>query len=357
MTATYDDARAANFGQRMLEVLNHAALALMTSLGHRTGLFDVMSRMPPASSGKIAMASRLSERYVREWLGAMVTAGVVEYYPQHKTYHLPAEHAASLTRQSNPANLAATAQWIGVLAGAEEDVLEAFHHGKGVPYSSYPRFHEVMAEESAQTVVSGLQEYILPLVPDLPGNLAKGIDVLDVGCGSGGALLRMAELYPTSRFVGYDFSEESIRSAHREAHHAGVRNVRFEVRDVATIEDDAAFDLVTAFDAIHDQARPGQVLHNIRRSLRPRGLFLMQEIRASTHVHQNIDHPMAPFLYTISCMHCMSVSLANGGPGLGATWGRESALAMLRLAGFGNVRVEQLPHDIMNDYYIAAPRA
>ena len=101
--------------------------------------------------------------------------------------------------------------------------------------------------------------------------------------------------------------------------------------------------------------RPDVVLRNVARALRPGGLFLMQEISGSGHVHKDIEHPLGPFLYTISCMHCMSVSLAGGGPGLGAMWGQDTALRMLRDAGFGDVRVEALPHDIMNFYYVARP--
>jgi hypothetical protein len=97
------------------------------------------------------------------------------------------------------------------------------------------------------------------------------------------------------------------------------------------------------------------VLANIRRALRPDGLFLMQDIAASTHVHGNLQHPVGAFIYTISCMHCMSVSLAGGGPGLGAAWGKELALEMLADAGFDCVDVKQLPHDIMNYYYLAKP--
>ncbi len=205
------------FGQKMLSVMNSAGLALMTSLGHRTGLFDTMADLPASTSDQIAARSGLSERYVREWLGAMVTGGVVEYDAAAKTYRLPPEHAAWLTREASPNNMAGSLQWVAVLGYVEDQVLEAFRHGKGVPYSAYHRFHEVMAEESAQTVVAGLSQHILPLVPELEARLKAGIDVLDVGCGSGRALIYLARQFPASRFVGYDFSDEGIAAATREA--------------------------------------------------------------------------------------------------------------------------------------------
>jgi SAM-dependent methyltransferase len=312
-----------------------------------------MARLPAASVDAIALEAGLNARYVREWLGAMTTGGIVEYDERADTYHLPPEHAACLTRAARPNNLAVTAQWIAVLGAVEDWVVEAFKHGRGVPYSAYERFHEVMAAESDQTTVAGLEEHIVPVVPGLRERLTAGIDVLDVGCGCGRALLRLAEVFPASRFMGFDLSPEAIRTLRVEAAQRGLTNVRGETVDAARMTSERAFDLVTAFDAIHDQARPDLVLRNIARALRPGGVFLMQDIAASSDVHGNRDHPLGPFIYTISCMHCMSVSLANGGMGLGAAWGRELALRMLREAGFRRVRVESLPHDLLNSYYVA----
>jgi ubiquinone/menaquinone biosynthesis C-methylase UbiE len=355
MTAPVDQTKQEAFGQKMLTVMNDAALALMMSLGHRTGLFDVMARLPPATSEQIAAAAGLSERYVREWLGAMVTGGVVEYDAAGKTHRLPPEHAAWLTREASPNNLAGSLQWVAVLGYVEDQVLDAFEHGKGVPYSAYHRFHEVMAEESAQTVVAGLSQHILPLVSGLERRLKGGIDVLDIGCGSGRALIYLARQFPASRFVGYDFSDEGVAAARREAQAQQAANARFAVVDVAAMPDAQAFDLITAFDAIHDQAQPDAVLRNIRRALKPGGVFLMQDISGSSNLAEDVRHPVGTFLYTVSCMHCLSVSLAHGGPGLGAMWGKELAVRMLREAGFADVRVETLPHDMMNYYYIARP--
>lgn len=343
------------FGQTMVDTINHAGLALMISLGHRSGLFDVMSRLPAATSQAIAAEAGLSERYVREWLGAMTTGGIVEYLVDDRTYHLPPEHVAWLTRAASPNNIASSMQWVSVLGHVEDQVLEAFRHGRGVPYSAYHRFHEVMAEESGQTVVAALFDHILPLIPDLPARLTQGIAVLDVGCGSGRALNEMAARFPHSRFTGYDASPEAVAAATAEATRRGLANIRFEARDVAELGDKAAFDLITAFDAIHDQARPDAVLRNVASALKPGGSFLMQDISGSSHVHTDKSHPFGPFLYTISCMHCMSVSLANGGPGLGAMWGKQTATEMLAAAGFHQVRIESLPHDPLNFFYIGSP--
>ncbi len=210
-----------------------------------------------------------------------------------------------------------------------------------------------MAEESGQTVVSALIDSILPLVPGLVDDLRSGINVLDVGCGCGRALNLMAKTFPKSKFIGYDFSEEAISVCSTEAKNLGLTNVRFEEKDVTILQTDCQYDLITAFDAIHDQVRPDQVLSGIAKALKSDGTFLMQDIAASSHVQKNITHPIGPLLYTISCMHCMTVSLAHNGAGLGTAWGEEKAHEMLREAGFTRVAAKKLQHDFLNIYYIA----
>jgi len=185
----------------------------MTSIGHRTGLFDTMAGMPPATSAQIAAAAGLDERYVREWLGAMVTGGIVECQPRTGSYHLPTEHAACLTRATTPNNIAAFAQYIPQLGTVEDPIVGCFEQGGGVPYAAFPRFQELMAEDSGQTVLPALLDTILPLVPGLIERMRAGIDVMDVGCGSGRALNLMARTFPKSRFTGYDFLEEGFGAA------------------------------------------------------------------------------------------------------------------------------------------------
>jgi 2-polyprenyl-3-methyl-5-hydroxy-6-metoxy-1,4-benzoquinol methylase len=129
--------------------------------------------------------------------------------------------------------------------------------------------------------------------------------------------------------------------------------VEHEVRDVTALALEERFDLITAFDAIHDQAHPAQVLAGIARALRPGGTFLMVDIRASSNLEDNLEHPLATMLYTTSTMHCMTVSLAQGGAGLGTVWGEQLARQMLAEAGFGSVEVKSVEGDIFNSYFVA----
>ena len=164
---TLNQARAQKFSERLLDTLNKAAVALMTSIGHQTGLFDTMASLPPATSERIARAADLNERYVREWLGAMATGGIIEYDPAAKTWFLPGEHAAFLTRAASPNNLAVPMQFIPLLGAVEAEILQAFRHGGGVPYPSHLRFHEVKAGENDSTMSPALVDSILPLIPGL----------------------------------------------------------------------------------------------------------------------------------------------------------------------------------------------
>ncbi len=342
------------FDEWFVTAINSGALMLMISIGHRSRLFEVMSETGWTNSENLANEAGLNERYVREWLGAMATGGVVEVN-EYDQYRLPQEHAQFLTRDTDMENLAAFAQYISVLGNVEDEILNCFYEGGGVPYEKYPRFHEVMAEDSGMTVLSALEDFILPLVQGLTDRLHDGIRVLDMGCGRGRALLKMADLFPNSEFLGLDISTEAITWAKEQAEKRNLDNIKFEVRDATDFDETAepdSFDFITTFDAIHDQAKPLAVLKGINKALRPGGVYLMQDIHASSHVHKDMDHPMGPLLYTVSCMHCMSVSLAQGGEGLGAMWGREKAMELLGKAGFENIEINRLDHDPQNDYYV-----
>ena len=341
------------FSEDVLGILNSAGLAMMTSIGHRTGLFEVMDGLPAATSEEIARKADLNERYVREWLGSMVTGGFVIYQPGDRTYLLPAEHAAVLTPKAGADNLASKMQWVSSIGGVETKVVQCFREGGGVSYSNYERFHEIMAAESGQVFDQTLLQTTLPLVPGLMDRLREGIDVLDVGCGSGHAINLIARAFPKSRCTGCEFSEEGLATARSESSAWGLENARFEHRDVANLDGNESFDIITAFDSIHDQAYPDQVLAGIARALRPAGTFLMVDIAASSNLEENRDHPLGPFLYAISTLHCMTVSLAQGGAGLGTVWGEEKACTMLREAGFTSIDVKKVEGDIMNSYFIA----
>jgi 2-polyprenyl-3-methyl-5-hydroxy-6-metoxy-1,4-benzoquinol methylase len=344
---------AEEFGERMVAAIDSAGLAILVSVGHQTGLFDTMAGLPPATSALIADAAGLNERYVREWLGGMTTGRVVDYDAETATYSLPAHRASVLTRAAGPDNLAVVAQFLPLLGEVEQQIIGCFREGGGLPYSEFPRFHTLMAEQSGARFDRALVDVVLPLVDGLPEWLRSGAEVADFGCGSGHAVNVMAQAFPASRFTGIDFSDEAIVAAAEEVARLGLTNTTFESHNLPELDKVAAYDVITTFDAIHDQAQPARVLDNIYRALRPGGVFLMVDIKASSRLEDNVGVPLSTYLYTTSMMHCMTVSLALAGAGLGTVWGRQLATSMLSDAGFDDVSVAEIESDPINYYYIA----
>ena len=341
------------FAAKIAASIDSASQAILLSIGHQTRLFDTLADLPPATSSQIADAAGLDERYVREWLGGVVSGQIVDYDPATQTYSLPPHRAAVLTHAAGPDNLARVAQFIPLLGEVEQKIIGCFHNGGGLPYSDYPRFHTLMAEMSGQVFDAALVDVILPMAEGLTERLRAGADVADIGTGSGHAINVMASAFPASRFTGIDFSDEGLGVGRAEAKRLGLTNATFVAKDVAALDSAQTYDVITVFDAIHDQAQPARVLENIYDALRPGGTLLMVDIKASSRLEDNVGVPLASYLYTVSTMHCMSVSLGLDGAGLGTCWGHQLATSMLADAGFTQVSIREIESDPFNNYYIA----
>ena len=342
MSQTLDRQRVQEFARKVFGHYTSGIITLMIHIGHRTGLFEVAAQ-GPTTSEELAKRAGLDERYVREWLGAMATGGIMEYDPASRRFTLPAEHAACLTGTSSR-NLAPGSQTLPMLAKRLPGVVECFASGGGVPYADFrPDFTEAM-DASWRLLYDGLLiKSFLPLAKGLPERLRAGIRVVDLGCGTGHAINLMAREYPNSSFVGYDLGADAIDRARAEARAMGLANARFEVMDVTQVPDEPQFDLVTSFDAIHDQRDPAAVLRRAAAVLAPDGIYFMLEPKASSLLEENIGNPVAPYIYGISVLHCMTVSLAEGGAGLGTAWGEQTARRMLAEAGFTSVEMIDAP--------------
>jgi SAM-dependent methyltransferase len=346
-------AAAQVFTMKVLGMIAGGVSAFMVDLGLRTGLFDAASGAGPLTSSELAVRAGLDERYVREWLAAMTTAGV--FVLAGDRFELPAAHAVCLSGETS-LNVAPRTQMVGFLAKHLEAVARAFRDGAGVPYSAFrPGFTGLMDRFNRFRYDELLVSGYLAAADGLVERLRAGIAVADIGCGSGHCLNIMAAAFPTSSFVGFDIAEDAIADGEAEAARLGLGNARFEVRD-ATALPAASFDLITAFDAIHDQAAPERVLRRAREALVGDGVLLAIDVKASSELAGNLDHPLGPYLYGISVMHCMSVSLAAGGPGLGTMWGRELATSMFHDAGFTTVEERPAPpEDAINTIYVCRP--
>lgn len=353
------------FAQKMIDILNYGALNLAMGIGYKTGLFDVMADLDrPASAREIADRAKLNHRYVLEWLSIMATGGIIEIRPgpfKALHYYLPPEHALSLTRKSNDTNLGVYTQEIPLLTQcAMEKVTQDFVHGKGISFSSYPQFQSFMGELSNAKHEKVLIQQFLPEVDDgkLIERLSAGIRVCDLGCGEGVALFLMARQFPRSLFTGIDTHEQALHTARQNAGQYCLENIDFINQDAAEIagrpEFENRFDYILAFDAIHDQTRPLDALKGIHYMLARGGFFSMIDIDAHSDVLNNLDHPMGPFLYTVSLMHCMPIGLRGGGSGLGMMWGRDQAVALLKEAGFHKITLCKMAHDPFNVHYFCA---
>jgi SAM-dependent methyltransferase len=350
-----DEARVEEFAGRLVEIYASGMLTYMVDLGHRAGLFQAAAR-GPATSHELARRAGLTERYVREWANALATGGVLTYDASTREYALPPEHAVCLTGAGS-ANLAPMSRMVTVLGPYVGGVLEAFRSGGGVPYEEYrPEFTDVMDGAGRLGYDEQLIDGYLPLTGDLPARLAEGIRVADIGCGTGHCVNLLAAAFPRSEVVGYDLAPDAIDAARREAAAMALPNASFDVLDVAALPTEPGFGAVFAFDAIHDQADPAGVLRRAYDALVPGGWFVMVDIKAHSSVEDNIGNPFAPLLYGFSTLHCMTVSLATGGAGLGSVWGEETARRMLGEAGFAEVQVHEAPGDPLNAVYVCRRR-
>jgi SAM-dependent methyltransferase len=335
---------------QIVQLFAGCALNYMIDIGDRTGLLTTMAQ-GPGTSEEIANRAGLVERYVREWLGAMVTGSLVDYDPATATYSMPIETAIVLTDGPVPlATLAALNTHLGKHVHA---VARAFREGGGVPYAAYrPEFTDLMDAVSRAYFDTSLVDGVVPLVDGLAEQLEAGIAVADVCCGTGHSLVVLGRQFPNSTFVGYDLDDGAIACARAEASGAGLTNVRFEVADAAALDIEAAFDAIFVFLAIHDQVDPDGVLRAIHRSLKPGGVFVMKEPAAADALEDNIGNPFGPVLYGISTLHCLTVSLAHDGAGIGTAFGEQHARRLLAAAGFGDVTSQPAPGDPTDLLYV-----
>lgn len=349
-----DHWKAAAFAQRMIDVIEDGALVLLMSIGHRTGLFDVMANRRPSTAAEIADAAGLSEGYVREWLSAMVSSGVVLRDAGSALYVLPAEHAASLSHTESPLNLAAVAQHVSLAASSEDRVVERSRRDGVVPYSECPCFRHVLTHGSSDAVVSALLDSILPLVPGLADRLDSGAEVLDIGCGNGRALILMAGIFPRSRFRGYGGSQGEIDLARYRAFTLGMNNVDFIVGEgTGSLGRPERYDLVLDFDGIRDEAAIATVVPEVRKALRPGGVFLMQESVASSRLDECGSVAVGEALRGVTRIQGMSLSAAESAEANGAIWGEAELRRLFVTAGFREMSVRRLAHHVQNSFYVA----
>jgi SAM-dependent methyltransferase len=346
---TFDPAKAEAFAGRLMPLLAGGIQSQLIDLGDRTGLFAAAAE-GPATSDDLADRADLVERYVREWLGAMVTTGIMQYDPADATYTLPPEHAAMLV---GPASMTPIARANTVLARHVAELARVFREGGGIPYADYsPDFTDAMDGMSRGGYDQFLVDQYLPMAPGLASRLGAGARVADVACGSGHALVILARAFPRSVFTGYDSDEHALGRARKEAGDLGLTNVSFELADIGHLDATEPFDAIFMFDALHDQVDPAGVLGRIRASLAAEGVFVLREPHAADRLEDNIGNPMAAVQYSVSVMHCLTVSLAHAGAGIGLAFGEGHARRLLTEAGFADPQLHPAPGQPFDVVYV-----
>ena len=347
-----DQAKTEAFLGKVLSDTSGMTTTIMASIGDRLGLFKQMAQ-GPATSTQLAARADINERYVREWLGAMASAGYVEYDPARQRFTLPPEHVPVLAQENGPIFFGGIHQALVGQIGPLNQLIQAFQHGGGVPQSAYDNnVWDGIERFTAGWFENLLLPVWLPAMPDVQAKLERGALVADVGCGRGRALIKLAQAFPRSHYVGYDIFEPTIAKATEHAQAAGVgEQVRFEHRDVSA-DLPELYDVITTFDVVHDAIDPRGLLRAIRRSLRPDGRYVCLDINCAERLEGNAG-PLGSLFYGFSILYCMTTSLAGHGEGLGALGLPEARLQELCLeAGFSNVRRVPLENPFNNLYEI-----
>jgi ubiquinone/menaquinone biosynthesis C-methylase UbiE len=317
------------FQQRLLADMGGALGALATYLGDRLGLFRALAEQGPLSAAEFARNEGACPEMTAEWLRVMVCAGYLEYEPKGELYTLPPEHAMILANDGGPMCFGGGVQQIGCFADRLPALLDALRNVGGVPQASYSQdLLEGMERLSASWLEHELVDHWIAALPDLSDRLRAGGMVADLGCGSGRALVQLAKAFPASRFVGYDVFPAALERAARNAAAAEVSDrVTFEVRDV-TGGIPPEFDLVTAFDSLHDLPDPTAGLVEAARGLKKDGTLLVLELGASGDLIEEVG-PTGVIHHATKLFYNLPVALASHGQVGGSTGFPEPYMKLL----------------------------
>jgi 2-polyprenyl-3-methyl-5-hydroxy-6-metoxy-1,4-benzoquinol methylase len=348
-----DRDKVKQFADRAFADMAGAMTAGMAYLGVKTGLFRAMAGKGPMIAAEVASASKLQPRYVEEWLKGMASAGYLEYDRAAQSFRLPDEHAFLLASDGTDHFAGGLFLFAPVLLRVAPQVAEAFETGGGVPFKEYG----VDGVTALDAINRGNYEhrlagYWLKSLPQVVAALEAGGRALDVGCGAGRICIALAKAFPNAEITGLDPDAESIRHAKAAAQAEGVGSrIRFLAQSTGTAERGTGFDLITAFDCVHDFATPHRTLAEIGALLKPDGTLFIAEPKAADRLEDNF-HPIGTMFYGFSLFHCMTQSLANGGPGLGTCMGPARLKALLQEAGFSRFETLDIKSQV-NSFYAA----
>lgn len=340
-----DEGRARELIEKVRRDTGGAFISGLAWIGDRLGLFRALADGAPRTPAALATETGLVQRYVLEWLRAMAAFGYVEHDHEADTYRLDAAQRAVLADESSPFFATGSFQFTGASLLHTEELTRAFREGGGIPYSGLhaeiPAAIDRMHRPWFDHLLTGSW---LPAIPGLVQRLESGIRVLDVGCGLGRSTVAVAEAWPRSTLVGVDPHGKSIAAARQLAAERDVGNAGFRTSTLQEIAGEEPYDLVLAIDCIHDMTDPVGALRAIRGLLAADGLFVWSEPTGSTNPLDNTE-PLPRLRSALSPYHCLTVSLAEGGPGLGTLIGESGARRLAAEAGFADLELLPVESD------------
>jgi 2-polyprenyl-3-methyl-5-hydroxy-6-metoxy-1,4-benzoquinol methylase len=339
-TTGVDEGEVTAFLMKVVTDAGAVACATTVSLGDRLGIYTALDKAGPVTSIQLAERTGLSERHLREWLAAQVTSGYVEYDPADRTYSLPPAHAAVLADPDSAAYFAGFFTVAQGIAATEDALADAYRNGGGVGWDAHPEaMYAGVARFRRTTYLHGLVQDWLPSLDGVVDKLRTGARVADIGCGFGYSTIIMAQAYPNSAFVGFDYHEGSIAAARKLAAQAGVVDrVSFTV-STATDFPGTGYDLITSYDCVHDMGNPGAVGRQVRQALAPDGTWLIVEPNLPGELTELAAHPFGRLFAGTSATVCLPSALAQRGEyALGNHAGEDALRRIVTRAGFTHWR-------------------
>jgi len=331
-----------------------AHVATMIILGVRLGLYRALAGAGPVTSDDLAASTGLHERWLREWLQGQAAGGVLDYQSEGR-YELSPETAVLLADEDGMTYLGHNFDALTHLMTLIDPLQESFRTGIGFSWS----------DRDAETVASTervfrnwyrqtLVPVALPAIDGVTAMLDVGAKVADVGCGTGLALIEMAKAYASSSFHGYDISQHALDRAEQNKSEVGVENLTFHNIDGDPMPGDGSFDFITTFDCLHDMTRPAEAVAAIRAAIKPDGVWLIADVNSAPTFEENLPNPLAPMLYALSVLSCLSSSLSEeGGAGLGTVGLPEPKMReLVEAGGFARFSRLDIPH-LVNAFYEA----
>jgi 2-polyprenyl-3-methyl-5-hydroxy-6-metoxy-1,4-benzoquinol methylase len=303
---TIDQQKVDSFMERIFSELNAGMSCLSLYVGHRLGLFQALADAGPVTSQEFAQRTKYAERYLREWLSAMAAGGYIDYDPVSTRFSLSAEHARVLLDPDNPSYALGVVGWIPSLAGVMPQLMEAFRTGGGVPLEDYGMdFVDAQGFGTRPMFINGYVSKWIPAMPDIESRLKNGGRIAEVGCGIGWSAVDLAKGFPKARIDAIDPDEASIKEARRNAEESGVASqIAFHQATIEEASCQAPYDLVTAFECLHNMAYPVAALKRMRELAVPHGAVLITDEAVEDALEDNCNF-MGHLFYNFSVLHCL----------------------------------------------------